>query len=361
MKRTMYLTALLAVVLLLAVGCERKVTNEIVQDNSGFSGADECMKCHNDADGVLQQAEGEWANSVHASGTSVDYTNRGGGSDCVKCHDHQGFVEWITTDTINPPYSNVSAIHCFTCHAPHENGDFSLRASGPYTLANAVVFDHGNANLCANCHHNRTDVRAEVVANKATTNRFGPHHGPQADLLHGTGGYQHAGYSYTTSTHATAITDACVGCHMGNVQEHDGYTIGGHSFNMVDEETGYTMVKVCTPCHAKATASFNFIADTSHAVSDYDGDGTVEGYQVEFEGMMSTLGALLYSKSVMSRTISGTDTTYTPKSMTVADQGTVGAIWNYMMLEEDRSEGIHNFKYAKDLIKNSIAYINTLP
>lgn len=357
MKRTMIFTVLLAIALLVAVGCERKVTNEIVQSND-FTGADACMKCHNDTDGALQQAAGEWANSVHASGSNVDYTNRDLPSDCVKCHDHQGFVEWITTDTINPPYENVSAIGCFTCHAPHTNGDFRLRADGPYTLMNGVVFDHGKANLCVNCHHSRANVTTEVVDNKTMTSRFGPHYGPQGEMIQGTGGYQFAGYIYTSSGHAAAVRDGCIGCHMGNQQAHDGYKIGGHSWNMVDEETGANLVKWCDDCHSKAT-SYDFKEDTVVAVYDFDKDGTVEGYQTEFEGMLDSLRTVLYGKSLLTRTITGTDTTYAPKSTTVADKNMAGAVWNWAMLHNDRSEGIHNFKYAKDLIWSAILYVNT--
>lgn len=357
MKRTMIWTVLLCALLLVALGCERKVTNTIVQ-GSTFTGADACMKCHNDETGALLQAEGEWANSIHASGDNVDYTNRGGGSDCTRCHDQQGFILWVDSGVVKGPYDNVSAIGCFTCHDPHSRGNMSLRIESAYTLANAVVFDHGEANLCAECHHSRTDVRAEIVDNKATTNRFGPHHGPQAEMLQGTGGWQFGTATYNTSGHAGAVTNGCIGCHMGNPLVHNGYNVGGHSFNMVEEATGYNMAAICTPCHAKATSSLDFIADTSQAY-DFDLDGTVEGYQTEFLGMLDSLGKVLYAKGVVSRTITGSDTTYSAKTATIADKNIAGAVWNYMMLKEDRSEGIHNFKYAKDLIWNAITYVNT--
>jgi formate-dependent nitrite reductase cytochrome c552 subunit len=357
MKRSIVLFVLLAVALLFVWGCERKVTNEITQVTQGLN-SEACMKCHNDESGALLQAEGEWQNSIHASGNNVDYTNRGGvGTDCTKCHDQQGFIKWLDSGIVAGPYDNVSAIGCFTCHDPHTRGDMSLRIESAYTLANAVVFDHGEGNLCANCHHIRTDVRAEIVDNKATTNRFGPHHGPQADLLQATGGYQYAGMTYNTSTHGTAVDNSCIGCHMGNPQVHDGYKIGGHSWNMEDEESGYNLIAVCTPCHAKAKTDFDFVADTVKATYDFDKDGTVEGYQTEMKGIRDSLAVLLIAKSVLTRTVTGTDTTYAPKTATIVDKGITGAVWNLMLVQEEKSWGIHNFKYEKDLLWNSITYV----
>ena len=112
-------------------GCERKVTNEIVQNTTPPDAVG--IECHNDTDGMLQQAAGEWENSIHASGNSVDYTNRGG-SDCTACHDHQGFLGFLATGTVSLAYSTVSAIGCFTCHAPHTTVHLELRTDDPYTM-----------------------------------------------------------------------------------------------------------------------------------------------------------------------------------------------------------------------------------
>jgi len=151
--------------LLMVAGCEREITGNVppTPDNN----RDNCLECHS---GYLDQAQGEWANSVHASGSSIDYTNRDG-SDCMMCHDQQGFIEFLTTgDLPDIKYESVSAIGCFSCHNPHENGDLSLRTTAAYTLADGDVFNHGKGNLCVNCHHSRTDVRT-ITDNQRTTAR----------------------------------------------------------------------------------------------------------------------------------------------------------------------------------------------
>lgn len=326
-------------------GCERTVTTE----GSSQTGADanSCFTCHN-GDGRLEQAEGEWDNSIHASGNNIDYTNRGGGSDCTRCHDHQGFVDFLETGAINAPYDVVSAIHCHTCHSPHETGNFELRTTAPFVLANNATFDHGKGNLCVNCHHARASETAITTTNFQITNsRFGPHHGPQGDMIQGTNMYtRFPGYVYATSTHANAVRDACAGCHMGNEQTHDGYKVGGHSFNMVDEETGSNLVRFCTPCHATATSTYDFTAN-----QDYDGDTVIEGYQTELDGLAATLRALLVGEGLLN------NSTGLAIVQTVADGHKAGALWNYVTYTEDQSRGIHNFKYISSVLKASIAYL----
>ena len=326
--------------LFIIMGCERKV----VIENSELDDAASCFTCHGD-EGLLLAAKGEWQNSIHASGNNVDYTNRGG-TDCTRCHDHQGFLEFLVTDSVSAPYAQVSAIHCFTCHAPHETGTLALRTSAPYILENDEVFDIGAANLCANCHHSRMDVR-EIADNYSASSRFASHHGPQADLLLGTGGYEYSGYTYLQSGHANAVEDGCIGCHMGNPNVHEGYDIGGHSFNMADDVSGYDLSAICAECHADAD-SFNFTAD-----ADYDHDGTIEGYRTEVEGLLDSLAVLLVAEGVLN------GTTHAPISGTIADAGVAGALQNYGTVEEDRSMGVHNYQYIVGLLESSIQYLTT--
>lgn len=340
----------LAATLLLTTGCERKVVNEARNDNANQAG---CFVCHGETayNGALLQAKGEWENSVHASGTSVDYTNRNK-SDCMKCHDHQGFVQFVTTGTLDTLYLAASAIHCFTCHAPHEKGNLELRTEAPYALMDGSVFDHGAGNLCANCHHSRTSAILPTPTDSISS-RYGPHHGPQGDLFDGSNGYEYASptYAYESSAHRALFTDGCIDCHMGNPQVHDGYNIGGHSFNMTDEESGSNMAAGCAraaQCHPGVT-TFSFLAK-----ADYDGNGVIDSVHIEFNGLVDTLEALLVQGGYLNAT------TLAPKSQRVPT-GVAGAVFNYVMVKEDRSQGAHNFKYEVALLKNSIVYMKAPP
>jgi hypothetical protein len=343
MKKTaMLLIFIIAAALVIFTGCERKV----VVEHSELTDASTCFTCHGDNDGLILAAQGQWQNSVHASGDNVLYTNRGGTSDCTRCHDHQGFVDFITTGTLNAPYEHASAIHCFTCHAPHTNGNLNLRTDAPFTLLSGDTFDHGEGNLCVNCHHARL-TGAELVDSVAvTSSHWGSHHGPQGDLLNGTGGYEYASYDYEESTHKNAVPNACIGCHMAQPNIHDGYKVGGHSWNMVDEDTGTNLVAVCADCHDGVT-SYNFPAD-----EDFDHDGNVEGVQTEVEGLLDSLAVLLYNAGYI-------DEENEPVAGNTLAADDAGALFNFIIIEEDRSEGVHNFKYIVGLLQSSIEYLNS--
>jgi len=344
-KTAIFFLVLVAAVVMLIVGCERKVVFE-----EGVEESPECFVCHGDYDALIVSAQQEWRNSVHGSGANVDYTNR---SSCPECHDHQGFLEFLATGEVNPPYENVTAIHCFTCHAPHTNGTLELRVEDAYELMNGVDFDHGEANLCANCHHSRFDVREIVDGWEQGSTRFPSHHGPQADLIEGTGGYEMDGYTYGQSTHKNAVVGACIGCHMSNPEVHEGYNIGGHSWNMEDPETGYNLYETCAECHDAAgeAEDFDFRAATDD--TDYDWDGELEGYQTEVEGLLDSLAVLLVAEGAL-------NANHSPIEQVFDDANVAGAMHNYGMIEEDRSEGVHNFQYIVSLLQNSIDYLDNL-
>ena len=335
----------LALIAMIAIGCDREITGTEVQTDISAVG---CFDCHA---GQLDQAQGEWANSVHASGSNVDYTNRGG-SDCTRCHDQQGFISFLATGTLpDEPFSTVSAIGCFTCHNPHETGTMALRTTAAFTLANGDVFDHGKGNLCVNCHHGRSSA-GDIADDVSVNSRFGPHHGPQGDLINGSNGYEFPGlgYDFPSSPHANQVRDACIGCHMGNVTTHEGYDVGGHSWNMVsltDEEITLSGVCSAAACHPTADG-LDFLAD-----ADYDGDGTIEGYQSEIDGLWEELETLLIAQGVLTGSGSTVSGTY-------ADGHLAGALWNLRSVEEDRSHGVHNFSYMRSLLEASIDYVEGL-
>jgi hypothetical protein len=351
--------ALLAVLASWFVGCEREITGNVVSDTSPVS--DDCFSCHN---GQIDAQQGEWAASTHASGANVDYTNRPLPAGCAKCHNQAGYIDWITTGTLNPPYPNAKAIGCFACHNPHETGNFSLRAGSPVTLVNGDVFDGGRGNQCASCHQSRESVD-EITDNFViASSRFGPHHGPQSDILNASVMYTaFPGADISNTNHKTIVPNACVGCHMVNPTQHQGYEVGGHS-NRQDDGLGNNLASNCTQsgCHDAGALEFDdpvtddpFDFILAEGARDWDEDGTVEGYRTELDGLLEPLRELLIEAGILN------PANNLARTGTYEDGHVVGAYWNYVTAEEDQSRGIHNFQLIAGSLKASIEYLESLP
>jgi hypothetical protein len=241
---------ILAFVVLLTWGCERKVVVENGDDVDDGTGAELalCIECHTDGSGPPEGISNQFAYSVHGSGNNTErnrLTNDFYRS-CEPCHTSEGFIAYATG--VPAEGDHFSAFDCFTCHTPHATGTFEPRITAAYTLEDGTVFDRGNANLCANCHHSRRDVNEFVTDDVTLSSHWGPHHSNQADMLIGANAYEYADYSYTDSWHAEGVTNGCVACHM-SASLHE--SVGGHSFNMRNEARGFENITGCnvSGCH----------------------------------------------------------------------------------------------------------------
>ncbi|HEU4929876.1 MAG TPA: hypothetical protein VFU38_08600 [Candidatus Krumholzibacteria bacterium] len=329
MKR-FQLAGCMAAVAASLLACERTVTT--VEETSQPA---TCFNCHSDEDTKLVAAEQQYEFSVHASGLHVTEPN----DPCSGCHTSEGFIQRIETGVIPTGLENPTAIHCFTCHAPHTTGTLERRLDHPFPLANGVIFDHHNGNACTACHQSRRDVNVYVkpASGRVTlTSRWGPHHGPQTDILTGTNGYEYPGFTYEQTNHKLATEDACLDCHM-KVTEN--LRVGGHSFNMRfdDGEEELINVGACATCHGD--------------LDDFD----YQGVQTEIDSLVADLRGALVTAGLV------TASTGLPRS-TVTSSDSAGAVWNYMMAIEDRSKGVHNRKYLRGLLTSGLQYIQgTLP
>jgi hypothetical protein len=317
-------------------GAEGPEGPEGPQGPPGPSAATECFVCHSDTDTKLVSAEGQYDFSIHASANNVD---RSSGS-CSGCHVSEGFVARAAGGSPGS-YSNPTAIHCFTCHAPHTNSDFRLRATTPLPLQDGTVFDLGAANICVWCHQARRDVNTYVITSNDTTNvsstHWGPHHGVQGDMLIGSNGYEYAlPDPYPQTNHRGITANGCKDCHFDVTSN---YRVGGHSFNMVWDEGGpeeMLNTDACEQCHAPT--------------SDFD----INNVQTDTDALMAQLQGLLITANLL-------DTSDHPVPRIVAANDSAGALWNYLMAEEDRSHGVHNKNYIQDLLRSAIIFMGDTP
>ena len=320
-----------------------------------------CVDCHaSEPKFPVRGIRSEYLTSGHRTLGNASYANA---DDCQGCHTNEGFIQRIKTGKVDVKkfVSNPSEIGCFTCHAPHDTGNFSLRTVAKVSLANGSTFDKDKGNLCANCHRARRTPKEEVRARNIPTDSWGAHHGPQADMLAGTNAYEFPGKKYSSSVHTALPNATCVTCHMTLPAGRYSLTpsIGGHSFRIAGEVHEERRVNAagCTNsgCHTEMKQLRNTEFFDKKAAADYDGDGKIESVQEEVIGLLERL---INSK--------GTGLLQTMKEAPYDAKGkfvnaktqypleTVAALYNYKFVLEDGSKGIHNTTYAVQLLMDSI-------
>ncbi|MFT5314639.1 MAG: hypothetical protein ACI9UK_000460 [Candidatus Krumholzibacteriia bacterium] len=331
-NRIRTLACLGSIVIITTAGCTREITTVVSETPEPAS----CFECHSDQNTQLVAIERQWENSLHASGLNSSRSS----ASCSGCHTSEGFLQRVAgEETTN--INNPTMIHCFTCHAPHTDQNFELRVDEPQMLADGTVVDIGKGNLCASCHQSRRDFDAYFSGN-INSPYWGPHHGTQTDLLYAANAHEFDGFDYQeTEWHRTLTEDACVQCHVRTSGQN--WVVGGHSFNMramVDGVDGedpdeFIITDSCKECHA-----------------DFGRDFDYRGAQTEIDNLVNELNALLVTAGLL-------DATGHPIPGDTITKDTAGALWNYLIVIEDRSRGIHNPRYAKGLLQSSIDFLST--
>ncbi len=306
----------------------------------GVDGNVTCLVCHSST--TIEQKSAEFAMSEHSLGAiAVDYA--GGRASCAPCHSHEQFVETMTLGGVAGDITNPSAWECSTCHGIHktfEGQDFALRttdaispnfnkdAQGNEIVAGVTIDFNGSSNLCAVCHQSRTaepayaqEAPAETF--KISSTHWGPHHGPQSNVVYGIGFAEIEGsVAYPAPGSSYHMEASCTGCHMAPFSNKE----GGHSF--------IPNLDACIECHDAEMDDYN-----------YGGTQTaVEEMLVELRDELVTLGVMGGNDVDGYHVIA--PATY---SMVQAQ-----AYFNWIGLEEDRSLGVHNPKYVKALLLNTI-------
>jgi len=300
-----------------------------------------CSQCHDEPSHHIKSAT--WANSMHA----VTTRDPVGNATCVGCHTGTGFTTRMSGATITD--TTYHAIDCYTCHEPHgqttpSNDAHLIRNMAQATLADGTkVTTAGEGALCMQCHMARQNA-STYVANTAGSAHFGPHEGPQADMLMGTNGYTY-GQTIPSSAHQFVVSNACVNCHMQTVASTDPAFLqaGDHTFKTTYAPSGQAaedLVGACQTCHGPDIASFNF------PLFDYNGDGKIDGVQTEVQNLLDQLSTMLPPNNQVKSSLT-IDNTWTKPQLAAA--------YNWQFVNNDGSKGIHNTAYAVGLLKASIA------
>jgi len=320
MRKLNLFTMIIAMFALVITGCEGPA------GPAGADGGESCTVCHSNAN--MNDIGFQFSQSAHSLGAAaVAYA--GGRAGCAECHSHEGFVAFAS-GLEDAAIASPSAWKCKTCHSLHttfEAEDYALRLSDPVAfIYNAdVTADFGSGNLCSNCHQSRraepsVDVPGTTFA--ITSTHYGPHHGAQANVVYGGGFAEMAGSkTYPTAGTSQHFGLSCTGCHMGDYADGE----GGHTWN--------PSVDACVSCHSGA--------------SDLD----IGGGQTEIAALLEELRDALVLAGVVEYVEA--DKAYEPVVGTYP-MAHAQAFFNWIGLEEDRSNGAHNPKYVEALLVNSI-------
>lgn len=302
----------------------------------GEDGSAVCNACHNEGTAFTAK-QSQFSASAHSLGTY--YTREG---QCAGCHSTEGFLARMDFTSISEIDSlgqdNQTPISCRTCHNVHMDyaeTDYSLTFADQVTEtifgytspehASSSFGDYGDGNMCLQCHQARDQGNVPSVTSTdsvKTSSRWGPHYGVQGNVLLAQGGVHIVGDSYpgTTAGHA-GLSNACITCHM-----HEG------------DHTLAVNYDACATCHTSADNAEDLVADLEDEIHD----------------LLFELGAALTAKGLMSETLEdGELVGYAPKRTTVhADDAR--AVYNYMVVYQDHSYGVHNPSYIRALLNNSI-------
>lgn len=235
-------------------------------------------------------------------------------TDCVRCHNAAGYIEVLqagrpfATSKGSIAAASSPAITCATCHDSHS-------AKNP-----AMLRTGDRASVCDNCHGGKW----------------------QHLVLNGTGGQRYADMNYDQSSVSPHNTgNRCVMCHMAKTE---GVNAGGHSFQMKDDRGGLNLAG-CLPCH-KTLSDFN-----------------VNGKQAETKAILEALATELKDRNgnelprnqpgKCNECHRGGTEPFKKDPDGVLEQ----AYQNYRLFLFDRSLGVHNPAYTRQLLQDSMQHV----
>ena len=346
------------------MSCEGPAGIDGVDGVDGDPGADGhavCMTCHN-AGTVYAAKVDQFNESAHALGTHYS-----SGEDCSGCHSTDGFLarkDFTSADQIfDLDLTDQSAISCKTCHLVHtayDETDWNLTFTDQVTetilgidnadIASGEFEDMGNVNMCVQCHQSRNPIgapSATSTADVALSYYWGPHHGPQGNILNSQGG-ANVGTGYPTSAFnpSTSFAHDCITCHMNE---------GKHTLTL-DESA-------CTPCHSDITDKLAAIQDEVEGkLADLGRTLAILGGldpDTETEAVWSeALGQYFETIDTVGYHAMGAGYGGYGDNLVAADLGR--CVFNYLIIAEDQSMGVHNPDYIITLLDNTILLAESL-
>ncbi len=377
--------------------------------------SDVCGACHGSPQHHGRFQEWQESETGHASYELAQ--GEGTNASCAGCHSAQGNLIWIdqlvnknnplrgipsakitwTADTVQPQT-------CAVCHDPHNEGmtsgettDAQPRITGntPKLPAGFAALGVGKGAQCIICHNTRNGGVGSTAADGTTTgdsylhedndpvfgsvvstttaNYAAPHSPAQGDVLMGHNAYfmgnSGGNSSLYKSPHAT-IVDTCVDCHMVKTKppvEYSGYENTNHRFK--------ASMEICSECHgidsglgpmlqADTQAMLDrTIADIQAAVVSQanaiisQGTGTLISSVTLGTSHGSPVANVVYADSTTANGVSLN--TLVPLN-SEPHRNLAKAIWNYNLINNDNSLGVHNPNFIRTVLGTTDAIAREL-
>ncbi len=365
--------------------------------------SDVCGVCHGEPPRHARYQQ--WQVSKHANFETAEL--EGTNAACAQCHSAQGFIQWAGYGFVSPvpapgikapTIDQVQPQTCVACHDPHYPGSASgepnnatVRIVGdtPVLPAGFAAYDVGRGAVCMMCHNTRRGLKNDVAQPpvgpnaKPATDRA-PHPGAQTDMLMGQNAYF---VDVGRRGKHSLVTDTCANCHMEKTSPPAdlSYQLSGtnHTFQ--------PSVNICSNCHQSVDPRYiqgsveaqledlkallerasqqlmtailaggntinvtGVVDDNDQALPDFQ---IVPGDTVGVSAFSDSHGRQAFVLTV-NGTVKGhanldACTSFNNKSIfqsTAEGDLIERAGWNYLLVESDGSEGIHNPSYSYDVL-----------
>ncbi len=288
----------------------------VISADATYAGSNVCKSCHSGPYGA-------WAKTTHATdfsqcdynGVKTNLYTYANGA-CASCH-VVGYEKPSGYDSKKPwdQQEKLLRVGCENCHGPAGRHIAATGAAKRTTVSKSVAPEE-----CMVCHVSSYGpfptgpVQDKDIA--GTPRR-------QSAMLMGVNGYEYPGSTYESSPHKDVVQGMCITCHLNPVKPHE---------LQADIET-------CQKCHSGAT-SLN-----------------VNGRQDEIKSLLANLktklDAFRNGHAKTAKDAQGKDVTTWDSSENQLVYNR--ARYNFDFVSNDRSYGVHNYKYARQLLTESIA------
>ena len=354
-----------------------------------------CTSCHDPhkADKGVGQAHTDWAESGHGDVNGLAWANRDfkKSTDCIRCHTSTGFIDYVQSNFTLPTATWASADdkgrEVLTCKACHTDYNFKNRVrnvgafTAPYNAGKSpkTFPSVGASNLCIPCHAGRESGDTVKAVTDFTNASFkNPHYLAAAGIF-----YAKAGFHFYTSTakygnpnwsHGklgnnnylaggvdTGTSGPCVACHLAGGTNNRSHTLSAVEVAHATSTAG--AARGCYGCHTGVTEptieglieeekelfdrGMAFFLNNLNANGMFY-DGANHPYWVKTQGASA-------------KTASNQIKNWTYAALVGPSNGSgvnnMGVAFNYKVLNAEKGAHVHNRRYSRQLIYDSVEYL----